>query len=55
MTQTGGPPLAASEAATPRARLGAQQIDVRKPAWLMPRMLRAMPYLVYSVVGGTRP
>ena len=28
---------------------------VRKMAWLMPRMLRAMPYLGYVVVGGTRP
>ncbi len=27
---------------------------VRKMAWLMPRMLRAMPYLGYVVVGGTR-
>lgn len=27
---------------------------VRKLAWLMPRMLRAMPYLGYVVVGGTR-
>jgi ubiquinone/menaquinone biosynthesis C-methylase UbiE len=27
---------------------------VQKMAWLMPRMLRAMPYLGYVVVGGTR-
>jgi ubiquinone/menaquinone biosynthesis C-methylase UbiE len=27
---------------------------LRKLAWLMPRMLRAMPYLGYVVVGGTR-
>jgi ubiquinone/menaquinone biosynthesis C-methylase UbiE len=27
---------------------------LRKMAWLMPRMLRAMPYLGYVVVGGTR-
>jgi SAM-dependent methyltransferase len=27
---------------------------VRKMAWLMPRMLRAMPYLGYVVVAGTR-
>jgi SAM-dependent methyltransferase len=27
---------------------------VRKMAWLMPRMMRAMPYLGYVVVGGTR-
>jgi hypothetical protein len=28
---------------------------VRKMAWLMPQMMRAMPYLGYVVVGGTRP
>jgi SAM-dependent methyltransferase len=27
---------------------------VRKMAWLMPKMMRAMPYLGYVVVGGTR-
>jgi SAM-dependent methyltransferase len=27
---------------------------MRKMAWLMPRMMRAMPYLGYVVVGGTR-
>jgi hypothetical protein len=27
---------------------------LRKPARLMPRMLRAMPYLGYVVVGGAR-
>jgi hypothetical protein len=27
---------------------------IRKMAWLMPRMLRAMPYLGYVVMGGTR-
>ena len=27
---------------------------IEKMAWLMPRMLRAMPYLGYVVVGGTR-
>jgi ubiquinone/menaquinone biosynthesis C-methylase UbiE len=27
---------------------------LRKIAWLMPRMMRAMPYLGYVVVGGTR-
>jgi len=27
---------------------------LRKLAWLMPRMMRAMPYLGYVVVGGTR-
>jgi ubiquinone/menaquinone biosynthesis C-methylase UbiE len=27
---------------------------VEKMAWLMPRMMRAMPYLGYAVVGGTR-
>jgi ubiquinone/menaquinone biosynthesis C-methylase UbiE len=28
---------------------------LRKMAWLTPRMIRAMPYLGYVVVGGTRP
>jgi SAM-dependent methyltransferase len=27
---------------------------IRKLGWLMPRMMRAMPYLGYVVVGGTR-
>jgi SAM-dependent methyltransferase len=30
-------------------------VYVRKMAWLMPKMLRAMPYLGYVVVAGTRP
>jgi hypothetical protein len=29
-------------------------VYVEKMAWLMPRMMRAMPYLGYVVVGGTR-
>jgi hypothetical protein len=31
-----------------------RQADLGKLAWLMPRMLRAMPYLGYVVVGGAR-
>jgi ubiquinone/menaquinone biosynthesis C-methylase UbiE len=37
------------------ARSVSRTAYVRKMAWLMPRMLRAMPYLGYVVVGGTRP
>ena len=36
------------------ARAMSRAAYVRKMAWLMPRMLRAMPYLGYVVVGGTR-
>jgi ubiquinone/menaquinone biosynthesis C-methylase UbiE len=35
-------------------RAASRPAYVRKMAWLMPRMLRAMPYLGYVVVGGTR-
>ena len=28
---------------------------LRKMAWLMPRMARAVPYLGYIVVAGTKP
>jgi hypothetical protein len=31
-----------------------RQADLRKLAWLMPRMLGAMPHLRYVVVGGAR-
>jgi hypothetical protein len=29
--------------------------DVRKMAWLMPRMAKAVPYLGYIVVAATKP
>ena len=32
----------------------AHPAHIRKLGWLMPRMLRAMPYLGYVVVGGNR-
>jgi hypothetical protein len=28
---------------------------LRKMAWLMPRMMRAVPYLGYVVIAGTKP
>jgi hypothetical protein len=31
-----------------------QPAYIRKLGWLIPRMMRAMPYLGYVVVGGTR-
>jgi hypothetical protein len=36
------------------ARSVSRPVYIEKMAWLMPRMLRAMPYLGYIVVGGTR-
>jgi ubiquinone/menaquinone biosynthesis C-methylase UbiE len=36
------------------ARTVSRPAYMRKMAWLMPRMLRAMPYLGYVVVGGQR-
>jgi len=35
-------------------RVVSRPVYVRKMSWLMPRMMRAMPYLGYVVVGGTR-
>jgi hypothetical protein len=32
-----------------------QPTNVRKMAWLMPRMAKAVPYLGYIVVAGTKP
>jgi hypothetical protein len=48
----------ADEGALETARFVAKAISrpayIRKMAWLMPRMLRALPYLGYVVVGGRR-
>jgi len=35
-------------------RVAARPAHMRKMAWLMPRMARAVPYLGYIVVAGTR-
>jgi hypothetical protein len=37
------------------ARVAARPAHMRKMAWLMPRMARAVPYLGYIVVAGTKP
>lgn len=37
------------------ARAASRPAYLRKLAWLMPRMLRAMPYLGYVVLAGTKP
>lgn len=36
-------------------RVMTQPTNVRKMAWLMPRMAKAVPYLGYIVVAGTKP
>jgi ubiquinone/menaquinone biosynthesis C-methylase UbiE len=36
-------------------RVAVRPAHVRKMAWLMPRMARAVPYLGYIVVAGTKP
>ena len=55
MTPTG---LLRDEGVLGTARFIARSVSrpayIEKMAWLMPRMLRAMPYLGYVVVGGTR-
>lgn len=37
------------------ARVAARPANLRKMAWLMPRMAKAVPYLGYLVVEGTKP
>ena len=37
------------------ARVASRPAHMRKMAWLMPRMARAVPYLGYIVVAGTKP
>jgi len=37
------------------ARVAARPVNVRKMAWLMPRMAKAVPYLGYIVVAATKP
>jgi SAM-dependent methyltransferase len=37
------------------ARVAARPANVRKMAWLMPRMAKAVPYLGYIVVAATKP
>jgi SAM-dependent methyltransferase len=37
------------------ARVAARPANVRKMAWLMPRMAKAVPYLGYLVVAATKP
>ena len=36
-------------------RVAARPAHIRKMAWLMPRMAKAVPYLGYIVVAGTKP
>ena len=36
-------------------RVAGRSANVRKMAWLMPRMAKAVPYLGYIVVAGTKP
>jgi hypothetical protein len=36
-------------------RVMSRPAHVRKMAWLMPRMAKAVPYLRYIVVAGTKP
>ncbi len=36
-------------------RVASRPANARKMAWLMPRMARAVPYLGYIVVAGTKP
>jgi SAM-dependent methyltransferase len=38
-----------------KGAVAARPAHVRKMAWLMPRMAKAVPYLGYIVVAGTRP
>jgi len=37
------------------ARVAARPANIRKMAWLMPRMAKAVPYLEYIVVAATKP
>jgi hypothetical protein len=37
------------------ARVAARPANVRKMAWLMPRMAKAVPFLGYIVVVATKP
>jgi ubiquinone/menaquinone biosynthesis C-methylase UbiE len=37
------------------ARVAARPASMRKMAWLMPRMAKAVPYLGYLIVDGTKP
>jgi len=37
------------------ARVASRPANVRKMAWLMPRMAKAVPYLGYIVVAATKP
>ena len=37
------------------ARVAARPAHVKKMAWLMPRMAKAVPYLGYLLVEGTKP
>jgi hypothetical protein len=36
-------------------RVAARPANVRKMAWLMPRMAKAVPYFGYIVVAATKP
>jgi hypothetical protein len=36
-------------------RVASRPANMRKMAWLMPRMAEAIPYLGYIVVAGTKP
>ena len=36
-------------------RVARRPANIRKMAWLMPRMARAVPYLGYLVVAATKP
>jgi hypothetical protein len=37
------------------ARVASRPANIRKMAWLMPRMAEAVPYLGYLVVAATKP
>ena len=37
------------------SRVAARPANLRKMTWLMPRMAKAVPYLGYILISGTRP
>ncbi len=46
---------ASTEALLRQAQIAGRPAYTRKMAWLMPRMAKAVPYLGYIIIAGTKP